>query len=424
MAIPSVEQFSQQPGGGLAYAMRGLNALTQSNLENQIKSVQAQYAPLTTQAQAFSKLAYANLMGPQFMAKLLNNPDIAANLTKDQLNNALKTIYSAGTTGATGTSGSVFMPQGTPQIPISNSNSLSSMLINRFKSLGLSEGGSPSLQSDAQPSPQYQPQPQAQTQPVLSQPNVGQVNQTGITPENNQTIPAEPVIPDSGTNTYFEKAGRAAGIKKEGEELGKQRALAIGDLGKQYVQDSEAMAPLIHLGELTNSPVFAKLKSENPLFLSMQQKALSKIGTPEEQKIIGDFIVSTKTAIANTVNSFHGRAMAKEFDFANMMKVSDNDTLGTMIGKLESLMTFKQATMNRNEIARDLMSAPYHMNEGDAYQQANKSVDMQAIRKNIGKTLNAQQKVNVTDEDINFMAKKYNISRDEVNRRLKAKGII
>jgi len=68
------------PGGPLVTSMMGTNALTKSNLENQIKKVEAQYAPITAQAQAASKLAYANLMGPQFLAKMLGNPDIAAML--------------------------------------------------------------------------------------------------------------------------------------------------------------------------------------------------------------------------------------------------------------------------------------------------------------------------------------------------------
>ena len=42
--------------------MRGINALQDAMLGNKIKGVEAQYAPLTTQANAASKLAYAQLM--------------------------------------------------------------------------------------------------------------------------------------------------------------------------------------------------------------------------------------------------------------------------------------------------------------------------------------------------------------------------
>jgi hypothetical protein len=86
MAIPSVEQFSQQPGGGLAYAMRGLNALTQSNLENKIKASEAQYAPWTNYANAASKLAYSQFVGPQAIAAILNNPATRGMFTRDQYN--------------------------------------------------------------------------------------------------------------------------------------------------------------------------------------------------------------------------------------------------------------------------------------------------------------------------------------------------
>jgi hypothetical protein len=79
--------------------------------------------------------------------------------------------------------------------------------------------------------------------------------------------------------------------------------------------------------------------------------------------------------------------MAKEFDFANTMKVSDNDTLGVMLGKLESLMTFKKASMERNKIARSFMGAPNYMDEGEAYEEANKQVNMKELRSKIANQL-------------------------------------
>jgi len=62
------------PGGGLVTSMGGINSLANDMILRQINEVKKQYAPITTQAEAASKLAYANLMGPQFMAKLMANP--------------------------------------------------------------------------------------------------------------------------------------------------------------------------------------------------------------------------------------------------------------------------------------------------------------------------------------------------------------
>lgn len=65
--IPLPQQFSQQPGGGIANAMQGLNALTQG-------TAQARYAPYTAYADAASKIAYANMLPYQIQAQVLSNP--------------------------------------------------------------------------------------------------------------------------------------------------------------------------------------------------------------------------------------------------------------------------------------------------------------------------------------------------------------
>jgi len=53
----------------------------------------AKYAPMTMQADAMSKMAYANLMAPQFLAKLMGNPDVVANMTEEQKQQALGRIF-------------------------------------------------------------------------------------------------------------------------------------------------------------------------------------------------------------------------------------------------------------------------------------------------------------------------------------------
>lgn len=86
MAIPPVQLFSQQPGGGIVTAARGINALRQSDLENQIKSIEAQYAPYNKYADAASKLAYSQFVGPQAIATILSNPASRGMFTPEQYN--------------------------------------------------------------------------------------------------------------------------------------------------------------------------------------------------------------------------------------------------------------------------------------------------------------------------------------------------
>ena len=48
------------------------------------EAIENQYAPLSKFAQSASQLAYSQLMAPQFMAKLMGNDALRANLTEDQ----------------------------------------------------------------------------------------------------------------------------------------------------------------------------------------------------------------------------------------------------------------------------------------------------------------------------------------------------
>jgi hypothetical protein len=74
MAIPSIQQFSQQPGGGLVTALRGGNALTKENLENKILGEQAKYAPYSAYGDALSKIATANMVPYQLQSQIMSNP--------------------------------------------------------------------------------------------------------------------------------------------------------------------------------------------------------------------------------------------------------------------------------------------------------------------------------------------------------------
>src|SRR6266404_1571378 len=85
MALPLSKNFPDfNAAGPFATAQMGQNALTESNLANQIKQIEAQYAPLTVPAKAMSEAAYASAVYPQFMAKLLGNEHILPNIKNPQ----------------------------------------------------------------------------------------------------------------------------------------------------------------------------------------------------------------------------------------------------------------------------------------------------------------------------------------------------
>lgn len=391
MALPLPKVIPDtMPGGNFVTSMMGANALRQSNLENQIKRVQAQYAPLTTQAEAASKLAYANLMGPQFLAKLMGNPDILATMKNPQGS------VDALTNTAFGQTNNPFLKVGQMN-PMAGQNPIVQLL---YKTIHNLRGqNSPQTQNVFVPNTQKQP-PTHGMGAVMQDPNPPPALAPRTTPNPNISFDGkgQPTLNEkygyetSQPEDFFTRSGREQGKREQEIELGKERGKSISELGKQYMQDVEATAPLDRLTQISQSPIFQNMRKDIPFFQGLQLNTLAKIGSPEQQKLIGDFIVSTRSAVANTVNSFQGRAMAKEFDFANTMKINDNDTLGVMLGKLEALQAFKHATMERNKIARNLMQNK-NINEGDAYEKANNKVDMNGIRENISSYLSTPIKI-------------------------------
>jgi hypothetical protein len=395
---------------GVMNALTDINNLTAGNLANEKARIENKYLPITSQAGAASKLAYANLMGPQFLAKIMGNSDILANMTPSQRDAALAKVYQAGSgqgTGASLGSSDLFGTQS------SSPNSLLGLLFNKLSS-GNNQNQLP-MNAISQPNPMSQQSalsPQDQNAIGNLQPGqsyVVQGNQGQSTAVPQQSTAAQ---------TFPENVGAYQGIKEEGKELGKIRAQAIDEMDQQYQTAIQSEVPIQHLMELSQNPAFINMRNKVPFFQDKQLQVLAKIGTPEEQKMIGDYITTTTNAVANTVNGFRGRILDKEITMANQMKISPNDTWNVMQGKLASIGTFNEMTKQRARIASQLMQKE-HINRGEALARADKQVDAKSIRNKVESQLNPKP----SDEDIKYMAQKYNISESEVKKRLKAKGM-
>lgn len=439
------------PGGPLITAMGGMNSLANDMLLRKINAVKAKYAPLTAQADAASKLAYANLMGPQFLAKLLANDAAVGNMGDANARASLQKAVNAGMGQSAGTNIFAQMQNQAMGPGERLGNSLSGWFADKLKGvLGQTDQSHASNPLAAMPSPQQQNPLSAPTQsnPPPSSDGINHELDAAYmdwmnSPEgqrNDEVIPSEQELlawkrnkdlgapsmninlvggKRPGSPTYAENSGAYKGVVKEGEKLGEIRAQAISDMDEQYQQAIQSEAPIDHLVDLTQAPVFQQMRGNVPFFQDKQLEALSKIGTPEEQKLVGDFVSTTTNAVANTVNSFRGRILDKEVTMANQMKVSPKDTWNVMMGKLASIKTFNEMTKQRSRIASKLMQEQ-HLNRGEALEIADKQVDGKAIRKQV----EAQLSPKPTDEDINYMAQKYNTSSEEIRKRLQAKGIL
>ena len=165
MAIPPVKLFSNEPGGPLLTVMNALNAAENQRHLTRYNKAKAEYAPTTMQAEAASKLAYANLMGPQFLSKILQNPGAIANMGDPAAREALQKVVNAGMGQSTGQNYLNQIPQHTG-VGQPSSNNFSGYLKNALKGLlgqgqgqGQNQAGNPFGQN-AQPMPQQQQMPQ------------------------------------------------------------------------------------------------------------------------------------------------------------------------------------------------------------------------------------------------------------------------
>lgn len=408
------------PGGGIVTSMRGMNALNNEIQDTKINAVRAQYAPLTNMAEAASKLAYSNLVGPQYVSKLMSNQDILANMSPEQRQQALQMIVGAGIGQQRQNPIDSFsnMNQGPQQS--SNLSNLVDKIKNAFgfnqKSF-TPENNNALLQNISNLS-----QPENNNALLKNRSNLSQVDKNSINhpqPEQFYTSPNQNIQNEEIPDDFFVRSGKAAGAKAQETKLGAIRAATINDLDQQYQQAVQAEAPIDNLIKITQDPIFMNMRNKIPFFQDKQLKFLSKTGTPQEQKIIGDFTTSATNAVANTINGFRGRILDKEISMANQMKISPDDTWNTMIGKLASIETFNQLVKQRSRLASQFVEKD-QLNRGAAIEKADKMIDADKIRNSVEERLNTKQ--NITDEDIEHTAKKHNISTDEVRKRLKQEG--
>jgi len=375
------------PGGGLVTAMGGINSLANDMILRQINEVKKQYAPITTQAEAASKLAYANLMGPQFMAKLMANPGFLGNTPDNKLQAIREMITKAGT--GQGQANALAQLQGQPE---PEQPGFSGWVQNKLRN---ALGQQPQQQAPSNPLAQDYSMPQAQ--PAVPQNPMQHRPKDGVTLEGEQWYNAkgDPVYeedvetPNETMNleltkgippkSYAENTGKYQGTVKQLEQEGKYRADALKSIGESQLGLSHSGAVLDRMTDIIKNPTFWNMRNKIPGFQSKQLDYLKVMGTPEEKELIGDFLSTAESFIASTVQGFGGRPLVREFDLAQRQKIGPHDTVDSAIGKLRSAHALHDIAEKKNQIVSELLQKGY--NESDAVKQANKMVDVSSIEK-------------------------------------------
>jgi hypothetical protein len=394
MAIPSVQNMGAQPGGGLVSSLNALNDLMQNNIKTE-------YAPYTAYSDAASKLAYARLMGPQFLAKLMGNPDVVANNPQLQDPKTGAALYQAGMgAGAIG-GGPSAAGNALNNMPVPGQSSQSNPLARAGHALAniLGFGDSSTKTTSSNALLQNQPNLSQQDKNAVGQMQPGDSyvlkgagadsgysydkNGANIkaTPEEVSNVAGTPVNTNQSPDTYAEHAGRFKGIIGEGEEAGKIRAQDMKDLGEEYKSSLNKQTTLDDLSRVLTSPEMMQIRN---LPVAQQQELgwYSKFGSPAQQKTVGNFLTDSGDIVKESASDFRGQFRVGEQKLLNTMKVNPNDSIDVATGKMQSLMYFNKMVQDRSRTAAQLMEKE-HLNKTDALEKANKMLNTDKIKDQI-----------------------------------------
>lgn len=379
--------------------------LKQQELENAMKEYEKQYKPLTLQSEAASKLAYANLMGPQFLSKLMQNPDILASIPEDKKGDLLSLLVNAGSGQGTGRG----QMQNQPQRPQENRGENETSLLSNpnFNEVLKS-------QLNNKNSRQNNMNPDISNLSSQDQSAVGNMQPGDEYVIQNYNQSNQP----KSQNTFAENAGNYLGIKEEGKEAGKIRAKDISDLNNIVFNADTNSATLTDIGEIISSPEMREIR-QIPLAGRHEMAYYAKEGTPAQQQLVGRLSTQMGNIIKDSSRDFAGQFRKGEQQLLEGMKPSPSDTVDVMIGKAESLMTMNKLLRERAALTSQYMSEN-HINKLEASKLADKNINADQIRSSIHNKLNPKP----NDEDIKFMAGKYNKTPAEIKKMLKAKGVL
>ena len=418
------------PGGPLVTAMGGINALANNMHLQKINHIKSQYAPLTERANAASKLAYANLTSMQPLFNLLKNDPAFAQLSEEEKQAFIKRVQAMGMGGSTGgpLSNSFneainFQPQNRnplgwvfdkfknlihsnpnqqqnslaqpvpQQVPRAPSNALiaprnqAAPESNEPTSPGIPEGWNPDLivaQQNWEKSPEGQAEIAEKGENAMAPPDEELLAKYG--PKRANVNPMELEVTQGNTapkkKTYEENAIDFTSKLAEGPEAGKLRARVVDEIGKDQLQLSKTGASLDRLiGDFTN-PDFVALRAEFPYLQDMQLEAASHLEDPRVQHMIGKIKADIESFKGQTVQSFGGQTLKREFDYADQLKPNTNDTVYTALGKASALKSLKEVASKKNNLIKDLMQKK-HMSLADAVEIADKKIDIKGIEKKV-----------------------------------------
>lgn len=406
--MPNYDMPSQpELGNPLSASISGLLAGANAAPTLKKNMAEAKYAGLTAQANAMSKIAYASLLGPQYIAKLMANPSFWHSLP-DEMKDAFSSLAVNAATGQTNAANNFLnnnsitdaLHKNNPNTPQSQqqNNQVNPPVQNQQPNISptdqqnidnMTPGQSVVIQGNgnAPGSNSYDYDQNGENVKATSN-EVNQIANNGNGAPSSQETPVTQVAPQTNSvapkRTYAEREADYENVVAEGKELGGARGKAIGGLGEDIKGIKEESGLL---GQITNLLKSPEIQSVRKLPIGGKYELLNyKInGTPEQKQAIGSMESLTSELATQMTQRYKGSFKpTSEMPLINQAKVNlDKDTLDSATGKLTSLITLNKMDDKRDHIAYELMHGSKHMDEIEAYEQADKQVDGDKIRREV-----------------------------------------
>jgi hypothetical protein len=356
--------------GDLLSSLRSINSLRNENLETEINRVKAQYAPLTTRADAASKLAYSNLVGPQFLAKLAGNEHILANLPDDQKRAIIQRAQSAGSGEGAGN-----MLNNLPQPQNSNGPLSLGWIIDQFKK---------KINPESNERQQQSSNPLASNGSGFVMPEHPEQKKLEIMSQ--QPTANQQPIQSGNEKTFAENVGDYKGTVKEGEKTGENRAKDIEELNNVVFNSAAKQDSLNAISDILTNPEMEKIRNV-PLAGHHELSYYAKEGTKEQQNLVGQYYSQMGEFVKSSARDFAGQFRKGEQQLLQSMKPNAGDTVDTAKGKVEALSLMTRLLSERSKLTSQIMSK-YHINKLQAQESADTQIDAGAIKEEIHNKLN------------------------------------
>lgn len=185
--------------------------------------------------------------------------------------------------------------------------------------------------------------------------------------------------------TAFGNVPIAEGLSPLQKELTKGDAKIIEDLEKNVLSSTIKQETLDELSSVVTNPSFQAMR-QIPIAGKYELEGYSKFGTPEQKKLVGQYMTLTGQIIKDSARDFAGQFRIGEQALLNSMKPSLSDTYETATGKIEALSLMNKMLMERSRIMSDLMRER-GLSLNKATSEADKLINADEIRNGIKQRL-------------------------------------